>query len=103
MTKPRRDWSHARSALALLAFINLLNYLDRNVIFALFESIKRDLVLNDSQLGWLGSAYILVFSVTALPFGVIGDLRSRKMVIAWGTVLFSAFTSLGGLVNRTPG
>jgi sugar phosphate permease len=86
-------------ALALLAFINLLNYLDRNIIFALFEPIKRELALNDTQLGWLGAAYILVFSVAALPFGVIGDLKNRKTVIAAGTALFSAFTSLGGLVR----
>jgi hypothetical protein len=45
-------------ALGLLALINLLNYIDRNVIYALFEPIKRDLALTDSQLGWLGSAYI---------------------------------------------
>jgi MFS family permease len=89
----------AGSALGLLACINLLNYLDRNIIFALFESIKRELSLNDVQLGWLGAAYILVFSVAALPFGVIGDLKSRKTVIAAGTALFSAFTSLGGLVR----
>jgi sugar phosphate permease len=37
--------------------------------------------------------------VAALPFGVIGDLKSRKTVIAAGTALFSAFTSLGGLVR----
>jgi sugar phosphate permease len=93
-----RRW-RAGSALGLLAFINLLNYLDRNIIFALFEPIKRELSLNDTQLGWLGAAYILVFSVAALPFGVIGDLRSRRAVIAGGTALFSAFTSLGGLVR----
>ncbi|HEU5169565.1 MAG TPA: MFS transporter [Gemmatimonadales bacterium] len=86
-------------ALGLLAFINLLNYLDRNVIFALFEPIKRDLGLSDTQLGWLGSAYILVFSVAALPFGVMSDLRSRRAVIAGGVALWSVFTFLGGLVR----
>lgn len=86
--------------MGLLAFINLLNYLDRNVIFALFESIKRDLSLTDAQLGWLGAAYILVFSVAALPFGVISDVKSRKAVIAAGTALFSIFTALGGLVRN---
>jgi MFS family permease len=86
-------------ALGLLAFINLLNYLDRNVIFALFEPIKRDLSLTDTQLGWLGSAYILVFSVAALPFGVLSDLRSRRAVIAGGVALWSAFTFLGGFVR----
>ncbi len=99
MPTSRRNRVRAGSALGLLAFINLLNYLDRNIIFALFESIKRELHLDDAQLGWLGGAYILVFSVAALPFGVIGDLKSRKTVIAAGTALFSAFTSLGGLVR----
>jgi MFS family permease len=86
-------------ALGLLAFINLLNYLDRNVIFALFEPIKRELQLSDVQLGWLGSAYILVFSVAALPFGVISDLRSRRAVIAFGVSVWSAFTVLSGVVR----
>ena len=86
-------------ALGLLAVINLLNYIDRNVIYALFEPIKRDLALSDAQLGWLGSAYILVFSVAALPFGVLSDLRSRRAVIAWGVTVWSAFTFLSGLVR----
>jgi len=86
-------------ALGLLALINLLNYIDRNVIYALFEPIKRDLALTDSQLGWLGSAYIFVFSVAALPFGVLSDLRSRRAVIAGGVTVWSAFTFLSGLVN----
>lgn len=89
----------AYGALALLAFINLLNYLDRNVIFALFEPIKRDLSLTDTQLGWLGSAYILVFSIAALPLGVMSDLKSRKAVIAGGVAVWSAFTFMGGLVR----
>jgi MFS family permease len=91
--------AHGWYALGLLALINLLNYIDRNVIFALFEPIKRDLALTDSQLGWLGSAYIFVFSVAALPFGVISDLRSRRAVIAGGVTVWSAFTFLSGLVN----
>lgn len=86
-------------ALGLLALINLLNYIDRNVIYALFEPIKQDLGLTDSQLGWLGSAYILVFSVAALPFGVLSDLRSRRAVIAGGVTVWSAFTFLSGLVQ----
>jgi MFS family permease len=93
---PRYRWY----ALGLLALINLLNYIDRNVIYALFEPIKRDLALTDTQLGWLGSAYILVFSVAALPFGVISDIRSRRTVIAVGVTVWSAFTFLSGLVKN---
>src|SRR5690606_2559214 len=84
-------------ALALLALINLLNYLDRNVIFALFEPIKRDLLLTDVQLGWLGSAYVLVFSLAALPFGVLSDVNSRKGVRASGVAVWRLFTLLSRL------
>jgi MFS family permease len=97
---PRLTPAYRWYALGLLALINLLNYLDRNVIFALFEPIKRELSLTDTQLGWLGSAYILVFSVAALPLGVISDLRSRRAVIAGGVAVWSAFTFLGGLVRN---
>ena len=99
-TGPTPTRRQAWWALALLAFINLLNYLDRNVIFALFEPIKAELSLTDAQLGWLGSAYILVFSVAALPFGVLSDVKSRKGVIAGGVAVWSAFTFLGGLVRN---
>jgi MFS family permease len=99
MTDAPRGW-YRWYALSLLAAVNVLNYLDRNVIFALFEPIKRDLGLTDTQLGWLGSAYILVFSVTALPAGVLSDLRSRRLVIAVGVGIWSAFTSLAGLVRN---
>ena len=83
-----------------MTLINLLNYTDRNVVFALFEPIKRELLLSDQQLGWLGSAYVIVLSLFALPLGVVGDLKSRRAVIAVGVALWSAFTALGATVNR---
>src|SRR5437016_9105014 len=91
--------AYAAYALGLLTLINLLNYTDRNVVFALFEPIKRELVLSDQQLGWLGSAYVIVLSLAALPLGVVGDLKSRRAVIAFGVGLWSAFTALGAAVR----
>jgi MFS family permease len=86
-------------ALTLLTLINVVNYLERSAIFALFEPIKRDLQLTDAHLGWLGTAYVLVFSLAALPVGVLSDLRSRTVMTAFGVSLWSAATSLGGLVR----
>ena len=92
--------AYASYALGLLTLINVVNYMERNVIFALFEPIKRELNLTDSHLGWLGAAYVLVFSIAALPVGVMSDLRSRTGMTAFGVALWSAFTSLGGLVRN---
>jgi MFS family permease len=85
-------------ALGLLAVTNLLSFINRNVIFALFEPIKLELSISDAQLGWLASAYVLVFSLAALPFGVLSDLRSRRAVITTGVVLWSGFTLASGFV-----
>jgi MFS family permease len=83
----------------LLTLINVLNYTDRNVVFALFEPIKRDLDLSDQELGWLGSAYVIVLSLSALPLGVVGDLKSRRAIITFGVGVWSLFTALGGVVR----
>lgn len=90
---------YAAYALALLAFGNLLSYLDRNIIFALFEPIKRELLITDQQLGWLGSAYAIVFSVAALFSGVLSDISSRRAVLAGGLALWSSFTALGAVAR----
>lgn len=90
---------YANYALVLLTVVNLVNYLERNAIFALFEPVKRDLGFSDGRLGWLGSAYVLVFSLASLPAGVVGDLGSRRVVVAGGILLWSVATSLSGLVD----
>ena len=73
---------YLRYALGLLAFGTLLNYLDRNIILVLFEPIKHDLHLTDTQLGWLGSSFAIAFALGALVAGVLSDLKSRRAVIA---------------------
>lgn len=90
---------YAAYAVVLLALINVINYVDRNVIFVLFEPIKRDLRLTDTQLGWLGSAYVIVYALAAVPMGILSDLRSRRAVIATGVTVWSSFTALAGLTR----
>jgi len=91
--------TYAAYVLGLLTLINLLNYLDRNVVFAVFEPVKRELHVTDQQLGWLGSAYIIVLSICSIPFGVLSDLKSRRTVIAWSLGFWSVFTAAGGFVR----
>jgi MFS family permease len=86
-------------ALALLSFGNLLNYLDRSVIFALFEPIKHDLHATDTQLGWLGSVFAIVFALGSLVAGVASDLLPRRLVIAFGVAAWSGFTAMGGVAR----
>ncbi len=99
ISAPPRVGLYASYALGLLTVTNLVNYLERNAIFALFEPIKRDLSLTDAHLGWLGSVYVLVFSLASVPAGIISDLGSRRAVLAAGIAIWSVATSLSGLVD----
>jgi sugar phosphate permease len=98
--RPGRPGAYTWYVLGLLTCVNGINFIDRNIVFALFEPIKRELELTDTQLGWLGSAYIVVFSLTAVPLGILSDLKSRRAVMAAGVMLWSGFTGLGGLARQ---
>ncbi len=88
---------YAGYALALLALLNLLSYVNRNVLFALVPPIEAELGLTDTDIGWIASAFVLLFSVAVFPFGLLSDLRSRRAVAAAGVIVWSAFASLAGL------
>ena len=87
---------YAWYALALLAVLKLLSYVNRNVIFALVPPIELELHLTDAHIGWIASAFVLLFSVAVFPFGVLSDLRSRRAVAGVGVVIWSAFAFLAG-------
>jgi len=90
----------ASLALAVLSFINLFNYLDRYVVSAVVESLKRsELALSDAQLGSLMTAFLIVYTITAPFFGVLGDRRSRPRLIALGVGVWSVATTLSGFAG----
>ena len=92
---PRR---HATIALVVLTGVNLLNYIDRYVVPAVFESLKRtDIHPSDTQLGLLMSGFLIVYMCTAPIFGLLGDTGRRPRVLAAGVAVWSAATALGGL------
>lgn len=88
--------SYRRYALGLLLAVNLLNYIDRQVLFAVFPLIKIDLNLSDTELGFLGSAFMLSYLLFAPLFGWLGDAWSRTKLAAGGIVVWSLATALAG-------
>ena len=87
---------YSRYALGLLLAVNLLNYIDRQVLFAVFPLIKIDLHLSDTELGFLGSAFMLSYLLIAPLFGWLGDHWSRTRLAAGGLVVWSLATALAG-------
>ena len=84
--------SYGRYALALLLAVNLLNYVDRQVLYAVFPLIKEDFHLTDTALGLLGSAFMICYMVSAPLLGWLGDRMSRVKLAAKGLIVWSIAT-----------
>src|ERR1700686_4518164 len=76
--------------------INFLNYMDRYVGAAASPLIQKEFHLSDSQVGLLGSAFLLVYAVAAVPFGYWADRGVRKTVVAAGVAIWSLATLFTG-------
>ena len=79
--------------------INFLNYMDRWVASAAATSIEKEFHLTNSQFGLIGTAFLLVYAVAALPFGYWGDRGVRKTVIGVGVTIWSLATLFTGFAR----
>jgi MFS family permease len=77
---------------ALLWFVFLLNYLDREVIFSVFPLLQRNLKLTDLELGLLSTSFLWVYAVASPLIGYLADRFGRKKVIVASLVVWSAMT-----------
>ncbi|MEK9144516.1 MAG: MFS transporter, partial [Elusimicrobiota bacterium] len=77
--------------------MNLVNYVDRQIVYALLPLIKADLGVSDARLGALASAFMLVYMCAAPPIGYLADRSSRPRWIAWGVAVWSVATFFSGL------
>ena len=115
----------ARSALSLLLFINVFNYIDRYVLAAVVGPIKRTFFAadgsggaigsdsltaligwfqdrlgfkpEDALLGLLGTAFMLTYMVGAPVFARLAERRSRWGIVGLGVILWSLASGASGL------
>jgi predicted MFS family arabinose efflux permease len=96
---PHTPDRRARYALTILTLINLFNYVDRWVLSAIVEPVKAALGLSDTQLGLIGTGFIVVYALTSPVFGTLGDRRRRPPLIALGVAIWSLATGLAGFAR----
>ena len=90
---------YPRTALVLLTTLNLLNYIDRSVLFAVQPLVQSEFHLTNTQVGYLTSAF-LGFYMIAAPFtGPLADRYSRKKIIILGAIFWSALTLLTAVTH----
>ncbi len=94
---------YLRYALGLLVAVYTFNFIDRQIVVILQESIKKEMGLSDGQLGLLSGFTFAVFYVTlGVPISRIADRGIRRNVIAWSVGLWSVMTALAGFVRSFP-
>jgi len=81
-------------ALAILTGLNLLNYIDRTVLFAVLPLVQKEFLVTKTQLGFLTSAFLGCYMLSAPFTGPLSNRFSRRRVIAVGGALWSGLTLL---------
>jgi MFS transporter, Spinster family, sphingosine-1-phosphate transporter len=83
--------------LALLTAINVLNFVDRQLLASFANFIKPELGLTDTQYGLLtGMFFIVFYAVAGLFMGVLADRMHRGKLIAAAIALWSVLTAASG-------
>ena len=111
----QRTTTYAWVVLGLLGFIYIFNFLDRQLMSVLIESIKNDpafqkqlpdgttVGLSDADMGWMtGFWFALVYTVLGVVVGFLADRHSRRNILYVGATLWSGFTALCGFAQNYP-
>ena len=103
MTEPtatRASPAYANYVLGVLVLVYMLNFIDRQILSILAEDIKRDLHLDDDDIGFLfGTAFGVFYSLFGIPLGRLADNWNRVRLITIGLAVWSAMTAISGLAR----
>lgn len=94
------DPKYARRVMLLVFGLSLFNYIDRQVLYAVFPLIKADLRLSDAELGFLASSFMIVYMCFAPFVGYFGDRVRRPLIIGVSAIFWSLSTLFSGLVKN---
>ncbi|HVY87813.1 MAG TPA: MFS transporter [Hyphomonadaceae bacterium] len=104
----QRTPAYSWIVVSMLMFIYIFNFLDRQLMSTLQESIKGPvekggLNLTDSQLGLMTGLYFAIFYTGfGVVVGFLADRTSRRNILFVGCALWSGFTSLCGMAQSYP-
>ncbi|WP_297799809.1 MFS transporter [uncultured Brevundimonas sp.] len=86
--------------LAILVFVYMLNFVDRQIIGILAAPLKAEFNMSDSQFGLLGGiAFASVYSTLAIPLAWLADRSSRVWIMTGALTVWSGFTALCGVAG----
>jgi MFS family permease len=88
-----RRWA----ALAVLALVQLMLFVDTTAVNVALDPMRRDLHFGAAGLTWVVNGYALPFGGLLLLGGRLGDVLGRRRVVLAGLWLFAVASALAGL------
>jgi MFS family permease len=87
------------TVVALLWVVALLNYLDRNMVMTMHDSIVNQFKIDDKQFGLVTTVFLVSYGVFSPIGGFLADRYSKRVVIVFSLFVWSAVTWWTGHVN----
>ena len=85
-----------------LTFCAALNFGDRTALSAVLSSVQTDLGISDVLLGLLGSVFLWSYALGSPIAGGLADRFSRRRMVIFSLIAWSAVTGLVGLATNYP-
>ena len=97
-----RPQGRATGLFVMLFLLYMFDYIDREIVSAMFPIMKTDLHMTDSQAGSLISAVYWSIVVLAFPISILVDRWSRKRSVGLMVALWSVATGIAAFVRTFP-
>jgi MFS family permease len=90
--------------LVFLILLNIMNFVDRQLLASFANFIIPDLSLSNTQFGILtGFGFLFFYSIMGIFMGILADKVHRPRLIAIGVALWSFLTALSGAAKGFTG
>jgi MFS family permease len=93
---------HQTITLSLLFAAGVVNFFDRTSLSIANSTVRAEMHLSGTEMGWLLSAFSLAYGFAQLPLIGLLDRAGTRAVLGGGLVVWSAAQMLTGLVRGFP-
>ncbi len=84
----------------MLTIAYIFSFVDRYILGLLVEPIKAEFALSDIEIGWLLSAFTIIYGVVGIFMGWLIDRGRRMWIVSIGVALWSAATVATGMAKN---